>query len=314
MKRSPYMNIRRVEFFVTYQCSGKCKHCSVGKALNPIDSVPHISAEEAARAVESLSRMFSVSSVMTFGGEPLLYPGVVCAVHERAAACGIGTRQLITNGYFSKDSEKQKQVAEALRESGVNNLLLSVDAFHQETIPAQIVHRFAQYALDAEIPNIRLHPAWLVNREHDNPYNARTKEVLAGFGDLPIPVSDGNDISMTGNAAKHFAQYYAKPCMDLSDVCGSMPYTERLDGITSLTIAPNGDVMVCGFAIGNIHREGIEEIVYGYNPYENECMRALLSGGARALLALAKEKHLEIDTAACYSVCDLCRMVSPRLS
>ena len=48
---------------------------------------------------------------------------------------GIPVRQLITNGFFSRDGDRIKEAAGRLAQSGVNNLLLSVDAFHQETIP-----------------------------------------------------------------------------------------------------------------------------------------------------------------------------------
>ena len=55
-------------------------------------------------------------------------------------------------GYFSKNSEKIRLTAERLAESGINDILLSVDAFHQETIPLDIVKAFAEAVLTADIP------------------------------------------------------------------------------------------------------------------------------------------------------------------
>ena len=307
---SPYINLDRIEFIVTYQCSGRCRHCSLGDMLNHTGGFPHISAPEAARAVEQLAALFPIASVMTFGGEPLLYADAVCAIHAAAARCGIPARQLITNGYFTRDNTKRTQIATDLKTAGVNDMLISVDAFHQEHIAVEEVHQFARYAVDAGIPGIYLHPAWVVNQSHNNTHNTKTKELLAQFGDLPIPVSDGNDIFMAGNAAKHLADYYDKPCLNMADTCGSMPYTGPLDDITSLSLVPNGDVLVCGsFVIGNFYREAMADIITRYNPHENPWMNALLSGGMSDLCRLAQEKGIAVDAASCYSICDMCRKI-----
>jgi len=314
MKISPYMDINRIEFMVTFQCSAHCKHCSVGDRLNRSDGVKHVSASRAAEVVEELSQIFCVSSVMTFGGEPLLYTDVVCAIHEAANHCGIDARQVITNGYFTKDNEQRKQAAELLMRAGVNNLLLSVDVFHQETVPLEAVYHFAQSVKDAGIPNIKLHPAWVVDEQHENPYNDKTKEIIAAFADLSLPVSTGNNIFMAGNAVLHLAHYYDKPNLNLSDSCGSMPYTEPLTELTSLSINPNGDVVVCGFIIGNIHKQGIPEIIAQYDPYQNEWMNAILTGGVGKLLELSKKKGIDVDYSQCYSVCDVCHKVNSKLT
>lgn len=309
MKLSPYININRIEFMVTYNCTGKCTHCSVADKLNSLKH-NHVREKEAVEAIEWLVGHFDVTSVMTFGGEPLLYPEIVGAIHDTARRCGIEQRQLITNGYFSKQEQRISEVAHMLSASGVNNLMLSVDAFHQETIPVDLVHLFAKKVTEAGVPKVRLQPAWVVNKEHENPYNRKTKEILAEFADLNISTASGNDIFLAGNAAKYLAQYYDAPKLNLSEVCGTMPYTEPLSNITSLSIVPNGDVLICSYVIGNIYEESIADIVARYNPYENDFMRAILTGGGEALLAVMKEKGIAVDCEKCYSVCDLCRRIN----
>jgi hypothetical protein len=308
-KTSPYMSLNRIEFMVTYQCTGKCKHCSVAdkqgraglKCVNP---------GKAAEAVEKLCGLFDIDSVMTFGGEPLLYPDTVCAIHEKAASCGVVSRQLITNGYFTKSPERRAETVSRLARSGVNQILISVDAFHQETIPCEDVYAFARAVRDAGIPNVRLHPAWVVDEANDNAWNAETRRLLTCFDDLTLPVSSGNNIFMSGNAVTYLADFYEKPRLDLSQTCGAMPYTEPLTDINCLSIEPNGDVAVCGFMIGNLNTASITDIVSRYDPYANDCMRAILTGGGAALLEYAKRLGMAVDTSAYYSVCDLCRAVS----
>ena len=87
----------------------------------------------------------------------------------------IPNRELITNGYFSKDINRIKNVAHLLAESGVNSVLLSVDAFHQETISLEYVQEFAKAVLDERI-SIYTHPAWLVSMDDDNKYNLQTRK------------------------------------------------------------------------------------------------------------------------------------------
>lgn len=76
-----------------------------------------------------------IASVMTFGGEPLLYPETVFAIHEAARAAGVPKPQIITNGFFCAKQAQREETARRLAQCGVNDVLLSVDAFHQETIP-----------------------------------------------------------------------------------------------------------------------------------------------------------------------------------
>ena len=107
---------------------------------------------------------------MVFGGEPLLYPEDVCKIFKAGMKAMIPQREMITNGYFSKDRKRIDEVATMLADSGVMYIMLSVDAFHQETIPLEPVMYFAECAMKSGI-RIRLQPAWLVSAENKNPYN-----------------------------------------------------------------------------------------------------------------------------------------------
>ena len=133
-------NLNRIEFVITYACTGRCKHCSEGEHTA---SGEHIDDEKARELVKSVAEKYQINSLMTFGGEPLIYPETVCAIHSMAKEMNIPKRQLITNGFFSRDIDKIKSVAQNLIQSGVNDILLSVDAFHQETIPIEPVKTFA---------------------------------------------------------------------------------------------------------------------------------------------------------------------------
>jgi organic radical activating enzyme len=248
---NPYLkNLRKIEFVITNACTGRCKHCSEG---DHTACGEHIDPKTAANAVEKIVSRYDIQTVMTFGGEPLLYPDAVYAIMTAAKNLNIPKRQIITNGYFSKDPVRIREVAEGLAESGVNDLLLSVDAFHQETIPLDIVKLFAAEARRAGIP-LRLQPAWLVSAEHDNPYNRKTREILDRFADMRITVNEGNIIFPEGNAAKYLAGYFTHEIPE-------NPYVEDPRDVRCISFAPNGDVLG-----GNIYRHGILEILEKYTP------------------------------------------------
>ncbi|MCM1284236.1 MAG: radical SAM protein [Muribaculaceae bacterium] len=244
-------NVNRIEFVVTMACTGHCRHCSEGEHTQGGE---HIDADIAVSAIYDLCRLYKIKSLMTFGGEPLLYPEVVCRIHEAAAKMNIPQRDLITNGFFSKDEKRIREVAHMLAESGVCNILLSVDAFHQETIPLRPVLVFAESVKNEGI-GIKLSPAWLVSKEDDNPYNQKTVEILREFKQLAIPAGNGNVIFPSGNAGKYLAEYFD------ADTEYADPYEEDPADIRTISFAPNGDVLH-----GNINLDSISGILDAYFP------------------------------------------------
>ncbi|MBR6807024.1 MAG: radical SAM protein, partial [Clostridia bacterium] len=219
-------------------------HTSCGERIAPLI---------AAEAVRKIASKYDIKTVMTFGGEPLLYTDAVYAVMTVAKEVDIPKRQVITNGYFSHNSDKIREVAQRLSACGVNDLLLSVDAFHQETIPLHIVKQFAAEAKKCAIP-VRLSPAWLVSAADDNPYNKKTREILDSFDDLELPIGDGNVIFPEGNALKYLAEYF-------TDERPESPYFEDPWDVRCVSFEP------CGGVLGeNVYERDILEIIADYAP------------------------------------------------
>lgn len=250
MKNKYLKNLNKIEFVVTYSCTGRCKHCSEGD--HSVCS-ERIDPEVAADAVRSVAKEYGIKTVMTFGGEPLLYPETVYSVIKAATELNIERRQVITNGYFSNSFEKIKEVARRLYECGVNDLLLSVDAFHQEYIPLDTVKVFANELKKCGVP-IRLSPAWLVSPEHENPYNNKTREILKSFAETEIPTGSGNVIFPEGNALKYLSEYF-------EDVIPPNPYVDDPCDVRCLSFSPNGDVLN-----GNVYERNVMELIEDYVP------------------------------------------------
>ncbi len=243
-------NLNKIEFVITYACTGRCKHCSEGDHTICGERIdPFIAAD----AVRKIAKEYDIKTVMTFGGEPLLYPDAVYEIMNAAKELNIPKRQVITNGYFSKNAEQICEVTKRLAECGVNDLLLSVDAFHQENIPLEVVKIFAAEAKKKGIP-IRLQPAWLVSPTDDNPYNRKTREILNSFSDMGIFENEGNIIFPEGNALKYLAEYFM-------DELPENPYIEDPFDVRCASFSPNGDVLG-----ENVYRCDIIEIMKRYTP------------------------------------------------
>ena len=242
-------NLNKIEFVITNACTGKCKHCSEGEH----DACgEHIDPQIASDAVRKIVSQYDIKTVMTFGGEPLLYPDSVSAIMSAAKELNIPKRQVITNGYFSRNIDTIRETAEKLCECGVNDLRLSVDAFHQETIPLDVVKIFAGEAKKCGLA-ITLQPAWLKSASDDNEYNKKTREILDSFADMDLFVGEGNVIFPEGNALIYFAEYF-------TDGAPKNPYVDDPRDVRCASFSPNGDVLD-----GNVYKNDILDILEDYN-------------------------------------------------
>lgn len=244
-------NLNRIEFLITLACTGRCIHCSEGDHTGCHTA---IDADAAALLVTKAAANYNIQSLMTFGGEPMLHPETVYAIHRAAKDAGIPKRQLITNGFFSRDERVIRTAAERLIDCGVNDILLSADAFHQETIPLEPVRTFASAVKEAG-GAVRISPAWLVGRDADNPYNKKTHEILAHFTAMGIPEGKGNVIFPSGNALKYLADYFDPDNLPVN------PYEESPDDIRTISVEPDGSVLG-----GNIYDTDILTLIERYTP------------------------------------------------
>jgi hypothetical protein len=243
-------NLSKIEFVITNACTGCCKHCSEGDHASCGE---RIDPDIAAYCVRKIVLEYDIKTVMVFGGEPLLYTDAVYSIMKVANELKVPKRQIITNGYFTKNTDKICEVVSELATLGINDLLLSVDAFHQETIPLDVVRKFAIEAKKSGIP-IRLQPAWLVSPTDDNPYNKKTREILDSFCDIGILENEGNIIFPEGNAIKYLSEYF-------TDKLSENPYVEDPSNVRCVSFSPNGDVLN-----GNVYKQNIMEILNTYTP------------------------------------------------
>ncbi|MFC1713354.1 radical SAM protein [Candidatus Poribacteria bacterium] len=314
MGNNSFLTVDRIEFEVTYRCNSHCKHCQIEQCDRGSQPAA-IDKELAIEIIREITRTYSPGSIMTFGGEPLLFPDIVCAIHEAARAGGIEKRQLITNASCPRSEAGFRKVAFRLADSGVNGIHISVDSFHQEYIPLDIVERNVQSFVYAGIHQLKWNPCWVASKEHDNSWNRRTKDILQALSHLPVAESSGNIVQPEGSALTWLRDFMPPKIPIPGGLCGDMPYTGPLDDVRSISAEPDGRVSVCNeFYIGNAHESDIIEMLEEYDPYQIPEMKALLEGGVTELARLAFAKGIKADPGGYYSVCDMCKSIRRELA
>jgi len=303
------VNLKRIEFLVTKRCNANCRHCSV-----PVDpdcrDDRYWDVETVKASFRYLLDHYDILSVMAYGGEPILRIDDVVELFAIASDRRVPVIDLITSGYISKTASKEevRAVVDKLSESGIKRILLSVDAFHQERIPLEKVEWFVGRTSELGFCQILLHPAWIVSRGDDNPYNVRTDEILEKLsGKYGIGVSEGNIIVPSGRNRSNIGEYYQSVRHDLDKKCGSIPHTNPLDRVGTIRILPNGAVNICrGITIGNIFAQSIGSILESYSPAKTPMASLMHAEGIRGLYNLALRNGAEIRQDEYYGLCDLC--------
>lgn len=251
---------------------------------------------------------------MTFGGEPLLFPEVICAIHSEAARVCIPRREVITNGYLSKNYDETVIIIKELERAGVNTVIISVDAFHQEHIPIDFVRNVARACLFVGIEHIQWDPCWVVSEDNNNRFNEKTRDILKRLEDIPVEITEGNVLEPYGFAL-HNLKEFLPPRMNIPQgSCGSMPYTDPLDSITCICVEPDGRVAVCNeLYIGNANDEDIIELIENYDPYSNPVSEAIVRNGMKGLVRYAESKGIEVNQEGYYSICQMCTDIRKKL-
>ncbi|MBL7085582.1 MAG: radical SAM protein [Candidatus Cloacimonetes bacterium] len=308
-----YLTPNRIEFAITYLCNCKCKHCY---SIQNNETFPeHIDKSLAVEIVRKVGEQYSPESIMTFGGEPLLFPEIVSAIHKEAMDVGIPSREIITNGYWSKDAKKIKEIAKNLKESCVNEIIVSVDTFHQEQIPLDNVRKTIESCLQEGFQNIILNPCWVVSEENDNRYNQKTKSILQKLKDLPVRKSEGNIMEPSGLAFINLKEFLPPKEKLPAGKCGDLPYTDPLDSVKGIYIEPDGKVAVCNdFYIGNAFEADIISLIENYNPFKIPVMKAIIENGMEGILNWAKTKGVKPNSEGYYSICQMCIDIRRRVN
>jgi MoaA/NifB/PqqE/SkfB family radical SAM enzyme len=302
-----YLVVDRIEYVVTHLCNSRCTHCQLAEEDRTSKQPTNIDKKKSVEIVRKVSRTRVPKSIMTFGGEPLLYPEIVYAIHSQAKKDSIPLREVITNGLWSTKAKKINEIAHKLAKSGVNVVSISVDCFHQQFVPLKIVKKTAASAIEAGIERVGWNPCWVVSKNHENIHNRRTKAILQELRSLNVEESEGNNVQPRGRALSSLAEFLPPRTPVPKGKCGDMPYTEPLDQVKTISIEPDGRVTICeNFHIGNAFTQDITDIIENYDPRKIPETKAILEKGMDGLIKWAKNRNAEPNSRGYYNICHMC--------
>jgi MoaA/NifB/PqqE/SkfB family radical SAM enzyme len=307
--------VERIELVVTYLCNSKCSHCQLTEEEKSKTFPNHVDKDKAVEVVRKVGKAYAPKSTMTFGGEPLLFPEIVYAIHREAKKAGIPLREVITNGFWSTKTEKIQEIAQNLAKSGVNEVSISVDGFHQQYIPLETVRKAAKSSVEAGIQRVEWNPCWVVSKNHDNKHNRRTRAILQKLRTPHVEEGEGNNLQPEGRALSTLAEFLPPRTSLPRGKCGDIPYTEKLDSVRTISIEPDGRVAVCkNFHIGNAFETDIIDILDNYNPFKIPEAKTILEKGTDGLISWAKKRGVEPKPEGYHNICDMCTDLRERAS
>ncbi len=279
-KRIPFLT-----FLISYKCTNECKHCALHGSPNQDD----ISMElgDIKRYLEDITTNYIVDEVGFFGGEPLLNLDLLVSFIEEVKRYDIPNIGLPTNGYWGKNDTTAKKYALKLKEAGLNTIGFSIDMFHQEFIPLDVVKRAMKAAYEVGIERIYSITQNLGPGNINNSFNEQNKKITEVISnEFEFCQVINSELQVRGRAAKQLIKYYSMNTIP-SDKC-------LIFKVPMFMIDPNGWVFhqLChGICIGNAKKNALSKIIMNFNYRKHPIIGKLVAkGGTNNLLEIAIEK------------------------
>jgi organic radical activating enzyme len=291
-----------LEFSLTTKCNSQCIYCqaSAGPWQNEVMNI-----RDACNYLDEAVKVADVKSFMVFGGEPMLYPARVVAVFKKAQQLNIPEISMLTNGIWGKDKKKAERLAKKLKNAGLNNLGISVDAFHLEHISLECPRIAAQASLKATIEKVTWNVAVIESLNASNHYDRMTAHILKELEPVGIEAHI-HKVVAAGRAVQTIPQYFQKT--PLHGPCeGETPMENTLTDPHCLTIEPSGSVDICWhLSIGNAKQRPLSLVIGEYYWQKKPMIKTLVEEGPTGLLEQQTQLGHRFNKNKYINKCHLC--------
>lgn len=290
------MDPQRGQILVTYRCSAACRHCLV--MAGPRQDPARVSVEDAVaygRDFQALGR-----GVLLAGGEALLAFHHVLRMCQALLDAGVPVGFIESNGSWCTSEALVWQRLSLLRDAGVQGMYFSMDAFHQEFVPAERVHRGVRIARE-------IFGADNVYAPFPSLEQARELERVAADPERLSAASRAYGVHYIGRAADALAPL-ADPVPLEALVQENCRADLDIDSLAEVQVDPFGFVRPdwCpGVNLGNTRHARVLDLVRTERVRQDPLLRDLMEGGPAALIPLARRHGITPEP--CYaSKCHLC--------
>ncbi|MFX0091157.1 MAG: radical SAM protein [Candidatus Hodarchaeota archaeon] len=307
------MQIKSVDFLLTFKCPAKCKHCSY--KAGP-ERKGHIDLKDAEGYLEELVKIQPLESITVHGGEPFLCFEQLKGIMKKAKELNLPQRGVITNSYWAKTQVVAKEKLIELKEAGLTRITFSFDAFHQEYIPVENVKNAIISAVNIGFDKLWVDSYFLGGLNADNIYNNSTRNARKVIENLKE--SDKFEINnykadFEGRGAELVE--YVEPKAEIPSGRCPQPFWigGELKSPTTIEIDCEGNVTLCpGICIGNTKNQSLGKIIQEYNYSSHPILSKIVKEGPIGLLKTARIKGFKQQTFA--DECHLCYEVRKFLS
>lgn len=296
------MNLNRLEFSLTTKCNSQCVYCQAdaGPWLNEV-----MELSDARNYLSETVKVAHLESFLLFGGEPMLYPTRAVAILKKAQHSSIRKISMLTNGIWGKEKPEAEKLAERMKDSGLNVLGISVDAFHLQFIPLEYPRNAAQAAVKAGIEQVTWNVAVLESLDGANHYDKITRHILEELKSVGIE-AHVHKVSAAGRALQTMLQYFTRTSLD-GPCEGETPMENTVKNPQSITIEPSGDVDICWhLSIGNAKDTPLSQIISNYDWRKNPIFKTLAEEGPIGLLKRYESQIGHFEKSAFVNKCHLC--------
>lgn len=288
------MIFEKLGIALTDRCTASCAMCCF--RCKP-ENKQVLSKETVFSLIHQATEIPEITSVGLTGGEAMLYPELVLDSIAEIKRCGMKAT-LTSNGFWASDEKSARETLLALKSAGLDNLAVSVDAFHMQYVPLESIRNILRLFPKANLP--------LSIAIGDAPQGPRAYEIVKALGqDLYnlhatiysfMPIGAGEDLP----ADRFITKAYSKDwkCIFQGD------FLVFADGMTYPCCSQA--VYNSHLSNGSIYRNSLRELM---DSYEQLCLFAGLRRlGFAKLLEIARQAEISLPSAF-VSPCHLCNLL-----
>jgi len=282
------MQIKSVDFLLTFKCPSKCKHCSY--KAGP-ERTGHMKLADVERYLKELTNTQPVQAITAHGGEPFLYFELLKQIMKKAKELKLPRRWVITNGYWAKTKAIARKKLVELKEAGLQCITFSVDGFHQEYIPLESVKNGIEVAASLGFEKVCVDSYFLVDPNSDNSYNILTRNALERLGELDNVEINRYQADFEGRGAELVK--YVETKAELPAGKCPLPFWigGNLKNPKTIEIDFEGNVTLCpGICIGNTKTQLLSQILQNYDYHAHPILSIIAEKGPIGLLEVAVAK------------------------
>ncbi|MEE8340994.1 MAG: radical SAM protein [Candidatus Neomarinimicrobiota bacterium] len=249
--------LEQIHFLLTYTCNYECDHCFLYCGPNTEGT---FTLDQVQKVLNDAQNIKTVEWIYFEGGEPFLYYPLMLKGLQLAKELGFKTG-IVTNSYWATSVEDAKLWLKPIIDSGIDNISLSDDSFHNDDTGENSA-KIASYAaseLGFSANSICI----------DKP------SVRVPVDDKGAPVIGGGAL-FKGRAVEKLTSGLPTKSVENFVECKH----EELVAPTRVHIDSLGNVQVCqGVSIGNMWHKPLSQIINEYDVKNHPVCRLLSSGG-----------------------------------